>query len=81
MKGVNPLLIPVKLGWKRELVMFNNRGRRKVYYIAPCGRRLRSYEEVHRFGSFMGPYIKYDRIFLAFFDPLLYGVQRYPAWV
>ena len=52
MKGVNPLLIPVKLGWKRELVMFNNRGRRKVYYVAPCGRRLRSYEEVHRFGCF-----------------------------
>ena len=49
MRGTNPLLIPIKLGWKREFVMFNNRGRRRIYYIAPCGRRLRSFEEVHRY--------------------------------
>ena len=49
MRGTNPLLIPVKLGWKREMVMFNNRGRRRVYYIGPCGRRLRNCEELHRY--------------------------------
>ena len=49
MKGENPLIIPMKLGWQRQIAKFNNNGRRQVFYIAPCGRRLRSLEEVHRY--------------------------------
>jgi len=29
--------------------MGNNRGRRRVYYVGPCGRRLRNCEELHRY--------------------------------
>ena len=49
LKNINPLLIPLSLGWKREMVMHKEYGHRKIYYVAPCGRRLRNLKEVHRY--------------------------------
>ena len=48
-RGTNLLLIPIFLGWERQLSKFKAGGRRKVLYKAPCGRRLRTLEEVHRY--------------------------------
>eukprot|EP00095_Tigriopus_kingsejongensis_P009519 snap_masked-scaffold561_size136864-processed-gene-0.7 protein:Tk09519 transcript:snap_masked-scaffold561_size136864-processed-gene-0.7-mRNA-1 annotation:"histone-lysine n-" len=45
-KIYNPLLIPVILGWQRQLTKHKNSGRRTIFYVAPCGRRLRNLEEV-----------------------------------
>ena len=47
MKLYNPLLIPIILGWKRQLTKHMNQGRRTIFYVAPCGRRLRNLEEIH----------------------------------
>ena len=49
MKGWNPLLVPIKLGWRRLVAKFCNNGRRQIFYVAPCGRRLRNMDEVHRY--------------------------------
>ena len=49
LKGNNPLLIPIMLGWERQVSKHKQGGRRKVFYLAPCGRRLRTLEEVHRY--------------------------------
>ena len=48
-KVYQPLLIPVALGWERQISRHKLAGRRKVFYLAPCGKRLRSLEEVHRY--------------------------------
>ena len=45
----SPLATPLELGWRREIARHSNLGRRRVCYVAPCGRRMRSPEEVHRF--------------------------------
>ncbi|XP_037561484.2 histone-lysine N-methyltransferase SETDB1-B [Dermacentor silvarum] len=42
----NPLSIPCLLGWKRQIVKQSNKSKRKVYYVAPCRRRLRDIAEV-----------------------------------
>ena len=49
LKHFSPLLIPIILGWKRLLTKHKNLGRRSIHYVAPCGRRLRNLEEVHRY--------------------------------
>ena len=41
LKHFNTLLIPIILGWKREITKHKNAGKRAVYYVSPCGRRLR----------------------------------------
>jgi len=48
-KLINPLLIPMVLGWERQVSKHKLGGRRKVFYVAPCGRRLRSLDDVHRY--------------------------------
>ena len=48
-KLFNVLLIPILLGWERVLSKHRTGGRRRVFYIAPCGRRCRSLDEVHRY--------------------------------
>jgi len=48
-KLLNTFLIPIALGWQRQLSKHKQGGRRRVSYIGPCGRRLRSMEEVHRY--------------------------------
>ena len=42
LKNFNPLLIPIILGWKRQLTKHKNMGKRSIYYVSPCGRRLRN---------------------------------------
>lgn len=42
LKNFNPILIPVILGWKRQLTKHKNMGKRSIYYVSPCGRRLRN---------------------------------------
>jgi histone-lysine N-methyltransferase SETDB1 len=49
LKHFNPLLVPVILGWKRQITKHKNFGKRSVYYVSPCGRRLRNLEEIHRY--------------------------------
>jgi len=49
LKNFNPILIPVILGWKRQCTKHKNMGKRSIYYVSPCGRRLRNLEEVHRY--------------------------------
>ena len=51
LKNYNPLLIPMILGWARQVTKhrFYGKIKKKVIYQAPCGRRLRSLVEVHRY--------------------------------
>jgi histone-lysine N-methyltransferase SETDB1 len=48
-RACSPLLIPIILGWQRQLSKHKNHGRRTVFYVAPCGRRLRNLEETLRY--------------------------------
>eukprot|EP00092_Neocalanus_flemingeri_P039054 GFUD01042514.1.p1 GENE.GFUD01042514.1~~GFUD01042514.1.p1 ORF type:complete len:1002 (-),score=358.73 GFUD01042514.1:84-3089(-) len=50
-RGSNPLHIPLLVGWDRQITKHANGGRRRVFYVAPCGRRLRSLEEIHKYIS------------------------------
>ena len=45
----NVLLVPLQWGWRRQIVMHSNKGRKKVCYVAPCGRRLGNNEEVPKY--------------------------------
>ncbi|XP_065343367.1 histone-lysine N-methyltransferase eggless isoform X1 [Cloeon dipterum] len=44
----NPMLIPLKQGWGREITTFRNT-KMQVFYRGPCGRRLRNMQEVMRY--------------------------------
>lgn len=46
-KGYNPLSIPLYCGWQRELPKFRKKS--TIMYTAPCGRRLRNMEELHKY--------------------------------
>lgn len=59
-RGTNPLLIPIVLGWHRIVSKHRNKGIRQVFYHAPCGRRLRSLEEVHRYLRITGSELEID---------------------
>lgn len=51
-RDVNPYAIPVICGWDRQVCIISNakmKHKREIFYIAPCGRRLRNIEEVNRF--------------------------------
>ena len=48
-KHLNTLQLPLVLGWQRQLSRPRAGGRRRVLYAAPCGRRLRSLSETHRY--------------------------------
>ena len=50
-RGSNPLLIPIMLGWQRELVKHKTGQKRNIFYRAPCGRRLRDLSEVHEWAA------------------------------
>ena len=49
LKHFSPLLIPIILGWNRQITKHKNFGKRSIYYVSPCGRRLRNLAEVHRY--------------------------------
>ncbi|XP_063236044.1 histone-lysine N-methyltransferase SETDB1-B isoform X2 [Bacillus rossius redtenbacheri] len=44
-KGNNPLQIPIYLGWERHIIKYPKNSK-IVMYTAPCGRRLRNYNEL-----------------------------------
>ena len=47
---VNPLSIPMRCGWSREIGKQRNSARNViVFYRAPCGRRMRNMDELHRY--------------------------------
>ena len=37
------------LGWDRQIVRYKNGNKRWVFYVAPCGRRLRNLNEVQKY--------------------------------
>lgn len=47
LRTYNPLAKPLLSGWERQIVRF--KGHKEVMYRAPCGRRLRSMAELHRY--------------------------------
>ncbi|CAB3257516.1 unnamed protein product [Arctia plantaginis] len=47
LRTYNPLAKPLLSGWERQIVRY--KGQREVMYRAPCGRRLRSMRELHRY--------------------------------
>jgi len=53
-------LIPFQCGWSRQVVKHSNMGQRKVCYIAPCGRRLRRIQEVHKYIRLTGVNMEID---------------------
>jgi histone-lysine N-methyltransferase SETDB1 len=59
-KQYNLLLVPVLVGWERVVSKHRQGGRRKVFYVAPCGRRLRGLEEVHRYLRLTGSKLEID---------------------
>lgn len=50
-KGLSPLLYPIQFGWQRQILKQRRKtiSKNEVYYTAPCGRHLRSIEEVFRY--------------------------------
>ncbi|XP_042206255.1 histone-lysine N-methyltransferase eggless-like isoform X2 [Homarus americanus] len=50
-KGLSPLLYPLLFSWHRQIVKQRRKttSKNEVYYVGPCGRRLRSVEEVFRY--------------------------------
>jgi len=53
-KTNSPLTIPLHHGWRREVATHRDvevQGNWTVFYISPCGRRLRNIQEVHTFLS------------------------------
>ncbi|XP_053673545.1 histone-lysine N-methyltransferase eggless-like [Anopheles nili] len=49
LRSYNLLSRPLIVGWERHLCSAQNQKKEVVVYRAPCGRRLRSMYEVHRF--------------------------------
>ena len=39
----------MKCGWSREVTKRTPKGQRNVVYRGPCGRRMRNFDEVHRY--------------------------------
>ncbi|XP_034935600.1 histone-lysine N-methyltransferase eggless [Chelonus insularis] len=48
LKGYSPLSIPLLCGWNRQLCKYP-KGKKIIFYQAPCGVRLRNMEEVHQY--------------------------------
>ena len=57
---VNPLLLPIMHGWKRQVTKQRGGQKRSVFYVAPCGRRLRNLEETHRYLRVTGSNLEID---------------------
>uniref|UniRef100_A0A914WQ09 MBD domain-containing protein n=1 Tax=Plectus sambesii TaxID=2011161 RepID=A0A914WQ09_9BILA len=53
-KGQSPYMVPLLLNWERQVAVWSKSARRRlhkknVFYIAPCGRRLRNLSEVTQY--------------------------------
>ncbi|XP_077994206.1 histone-lysine N-methyltransferase SETDB1-like [Glandiceps talaboti] len=71
LRGQNPFLKPELCGWRRELGKQRGSGRRLVSYRAPCGRSLRTLEEVDRY--LLETKITYLTIDEFTFDPFVHS--------
>ncbi|XP_063545525.1 uncharacterized protein LOC134753545 [Cydia strobilella] len=49
LRTYNPLTKPLLSGWERQTVRYRIPATKAVMYRAPCGRRIRNYEELHRY--------------------------------
>ena len=56
----NPLSIPMQCGWLREVTKQRFGGSRRIIYRAPCGRRMRNMDEVHRYLRVTGCQLSVD---------------------
>lgn len=47
-KHCSPFIVPLMVGWKRQIAIrrVHRKQRKSVYYVAPCGRRLRSLADI-----------------------------------
>ncbi|QQP51286.1 Uncharacterized protein FKW44_012606 [Caligus rogercresseyi] len=54
------LILPILLGWERQITKHKLLVCRKVYYVAPCGRRLRCMEELLSYLSLSGSTLEMD---------------------
>ncbi|XP_037507463.1 histone-lysine N-methyltransferase SETDB1 isoform X1 [Rhipicephalus sanguineus] len=93
--GKNPLSIPCLLGWERHIVKQSKRSKRRVFYVAPCGRRLRNIDEVVRylelckslltvdlfcFDSLVNVFCQFvPETVRTFVDDLTYGKEQVPV--
>lgn len=59
-RGQNPLAIPILCGWERQIVRHRQVSKRVVLYRAPCGRRLRTMDEVYDYLSVTGSKLTID---------------------
>ncbi|XP_014205106.1 histone-lysine N-methyltransferase eggless [Copidosoma floridanum] len=48
LRGYSPLSIPLLCGWNRQFCRFP-KGKKIIFYQAPCGVRLRNMEELHKY--------------------------------
>ncbi|XP_063632703.1 uncharacterized protein LOC134803797 [Cydia splendana] len=49
LRTYNPLTKPLLSGWERQTVRYRIPATKAVMYRAPCGRRIRNYDELHRY--------------------------------
>lgn len=59
-KNFNPLSIPMRRGWLREVTKERFGGARRILYRAPCARRMRNMDEVHRYLRVTGCQLSVD---------------------
>ncbi|XP_046453809.1 histone-lysine N-methyltransferase SETDB1-like isoform X2 [Daphnia pulex] len=59
-KNLNPLSIPMLCGWSREVAKQRHGERLSIIYRAPCGRRMRNMDEVHRYIRLTGSQLGVD---------------------
>ncbi|XP_061381656.1 uncharacterized protein LOC116776497 isoform X3 [Danaus plexippus] len=58
LKSYNPLAKPLLSGWERQIANF--KGNKVVLYVSPCGRRVRSPRELHRYLRTVGSDLPVD---------------------
>ncbi|XP_061381534.1 histone-lysine N-methyltransferase eggless isoform X1 [Danaus plexippus] len=58
LRTYNPLAKPLLSGWERQIVLF--KGNKVVLYVSPCGRRIRSPRELHRYLRTVGSDLPVD---------------------
>ena len=76
-KAVNPLLIPILHGWRREVAVSMDpvaKNNWAVLYRGPCGRKLRNVEEVHIYAQMVRSKLEID---FFTFDPWINVMEEY----
>ncbi|XP_023339442.1 histone-lysine N-methyltransferase SETDB1 [Eurytemora carolleeae] len=84
LRGTNPLLIPLIVGWDRQETGYygkvgNARRSKKIMYTAPCGRRLRNLDEVHRYLRITGSQLEIDFFIFDWFVQVFNEFEPTPS--